>query len=188
MATKIEIKTLLKELNLTEEDMQRFWDECKEINWKVKTLTQHGKNWTDMAISVIKDLPNLKKKTLQIKEYKGKEKEEEKLAAEKKKSEAEYCKDHFDELMLKKIDSGENLTEKELKTLAFEYEIDRTYGENRRWTRMVESIVKLGERFFCVNWEEGLTECQENEFYKQPYEVKEHTYKKTIVVTEWVPI
>jgi hypothetical protein len=37
-----------------------------------------------------------------------------------------------------------------------------------------------------VEWEEGLTENQENEFYNQPYEVEKKTYEKTITVTEWV--
>lgn len=88
--------------------------------------------------------------------------------------------------MLEKIDSGVKLTERELRELCFEFnEVDRIEGDNRRWSRSVKSIIKLGEKYFAVEWEEGLTECQENEFYYQPYEVEEYTFEKTITVTEW---
>ena len=99
----------------------------------------------------------------------------------------EYYRKHFDELMVEKIDKKEDLTEKELKALVFECEeVDRTYGENRRWTRGVQSVVKLCGRYFLVYWDEGLTECQDNEFYDQPYEVEKKTYEKTVTVNEWI--
>ena len=87
----------------------------------------------------------------------------------------------------KKIDSGENLTESELKTLVYEYEVESEYGENGRWTRSVDTISTLGGRFFKTFWYEGLTECQEDEFYDQPVEVRKKEYNKTIHVVEWVP-
>ena len=91
--------------------------------------------------------------------------------------------------MLAKIDSDKDLTENDLKNLIFEYEeVDKEEGENRRWVRAITSIIKIGERFFSLAWEQGLTECQENEFYYQPVEVKADTYEKTIVVTKWVSI
>lgn len=85
--------------------------------------------------------------------------------------------------LLNKIDNGIELSEKELKMLVWEYEIDASYGENRRWSRSVTTIVQLGDRYFAIEWEEGLTEMQENEFYEQPYEVEKT--EKTVVVTEW---
>ncbi|MDF2590528.1 MAG: hypothetical protein K0S41_4371 [Anaerocolumna sp.] len=94
--------------------------------------------------------------------------------------------DEYEVKMLEKIDSGVMLTERELKELCFEYnEVDRIEGDNRRWCRSVKSIIKFGERYFALDWQEGLTECQENEFCSQPYEVEENTYEKTITVTEW---
>ena len=99
-----------------------------------------------------------------------------------------YLKD-FDELMLEKIDKGESLTEEEIRSLIWESEeVDREYGENRRWARSVTSIINLYGRYFAIPWEEGLTECQENGYYAQPYEVEEKTYTKTVTVTEWVPL
>lgn len=89
--------------------------------------------------------------------------------------------------MLKKIDTGDILTENELQRLALEHDAERDEGEYHRWTRTVSSYVKLGGRYFCINWEEGLTENQPNEFPNQPYEVWKHSSEKTIVVTEWLP-
>lgn len=102
------------------------------------------------------------------------------------KDEEDYYWDHFEEIMVRKIDTGEKLSEKELRTIVFETkEVERNKGENQRWTRSVESIVEMHGRYFCIDWEEGLTEYQENEFFNQPYEVERNTYEKTITVTEW---
>lgn len=42
------MKRFLDSRNTTHEDMQRRWDSLKETNWKVKNLSEHGKNWTDL--------------------------------------------------------------------------------------------------------------------------------------------
>lgn len=95
--------------------------------------------------------------------------------------------DKYEIEMLSKIDSGKKLTEKELSMLPYEFnEVERINGENRRWLRSVTSIIEIGGRYFKLQWEQGLTESQENEFYNQPYEVEKNTYEKTITVTEWV--
>ena len=97
--------------------------------------------------------------------------------------------DNYEKEMLDKIDSSDDLTERELKSLPWEFnEIERTYGDNRRWARKTTSIIEIGGRFFKLDWDEGLTEMQEHEFYYQPVEVKEKTYEKTITVKEWIPV
>lgn len=89
--------------------------------------------------------------------------------------------------LLEKIDSGEKLTERELKTLIFEcVEEDRVEGDDHRWQRSIKSIVNLDSRCFAIDWMQGLTVNQENDFYNQPYEVTKKTYEKTITVTEWI--
>lgn len=186
MAYKKDIKPWLKENNYTWEDMDKFWEECCEVNWKWAQLRNLEKSWSDMTMYQIQQLPTLKETTL--KQQKEKEEEETRKAMEeqKEKDEEQYYWDHFDEIMVKKIESGEKLTERELRTVVFETnEIERNEGDNRRWTRSVKSIVEMCGRYFCIYWEEGLTECQENEFYDQPYEVEKITYDKTITVTEW---
>ena len=62
---------------------------------------------------------------------------------------------------------------------------ERQYDEPRRWSRFVTSICQIGDRYFSVDWDQGLTEYQENEYMWQPYEVTKHEYEKTIIVTEW---
>lgn len=94
----------------------------------------------------------------------------------------------FEKEMLAKINAGEKLNSSELSRLCYEYSIYDEEGDDHRWTKEMESIVELGGRYFSILWMRGLTEYQENEFEDQPVEVKKHTYKKTIEVTEWIPI
>lgn len=85
---------------------------------------------------------------------------------------------------LKKILNGEKLNKKELSDLVWEHEVDYENGECGRWTQSVKSIVDLCGRYFAIDWERGLTEMQEHEFYNQPYEVKK--IEKMVKVTKWV--
>lgn len=86
----------------------------------------------------------------------------------------------------KKIYNGEHLTERELRVAVFECdEVTTEYGENLRWSRSVRSIIKIEDKLFCIEWEEGLTECQLNCFDDQPYEVEE--VEETIVVKRYIP-
>lgn len=186
-STKAERTTLLKKLGYTEDDMQKFWDECIPVNSKVKMLSNSGLNWTDLCIWQIEQLPTLKETTLkQLAEKEEAQKRAEQDKLEKEKAKKHY-REHFDEIMVQKIDNGESLTEEELKTLVFRCnEVERHEGENRRWSRTVESIIELCGRYFKVIWEQGLTESQENGFYEQPYEVELDAYKKVIEVHNWI--
>lgn len=95
--------------------------------------------------------------------------------------------DKYEEELLKKIDSKKELTESEIREI-LGCEIESEYGDNRRWSRSVTTISQIGDRYFSTDWEEGLTEYQQNEYYYQPVEVSKKTYEKTITVTEWVPV
>ena len=88
--------------------------------------------------------------------------------------------------ILKAIDAGEELDEKVLEDLAYYQTIDEEYGENRRWSRFVKSIVDLNGRYFAIEWDQGLTEMQPDEFWEQPYEVELKEYDKVVHVKEWV--
>ena len=86
---------------------------------------------------------------------------------------------------LEKFDKGETFSERELNALRWELnEVETIYGGNRRWSRSAQTIFNVNGRLFALDWEEGLTENQENEFFNQPYEVEKRT--KTIVVNEYV--
>lgn len=91
------------------------------------------------------------------------------------------------EELLYKIDNGIELDRKDLKKLIGNFDIKEDYGENGRWTRSVTTICQLGERYFSVDWKEGLTEFQENEYCHQPIEVELKEYEKVVKVREWIP-
>ncbi|WP_252241518.1 hypothetical protein [Clostridium sp. ZBS18] len=96
--------------------------------------------------------------------------------------------DNYEIELLRKIDNGGKLTRNELCDIIFEFEVERNYEKNRRWSRNVTTISQIGDRYFSTNWEEGLTEYQENEYYNQPIEVEMKTYEKTITITEWISV
>lgn len=86
---------------------------------------------------------------------------------------------------LKKYDSGEEFDKYELEKMRGFNHFDDIYGDNGRWTRSVKTIFKAGERYFCLKWEEGLTEMQEDQYYDQPYEVYPVTKEKIIKITHY---
>lgn len=183
-----EQKQWLKDNGYTAEQMDNFWRENVGTNPVITNLDKYGMTWRDMNLCILKQLPTQKERDIKAMEEK-KRQEEERVAEElRKQQEQEYYSTHFEEIMVKKIDECEELTEAELSELVWEFDVDSEYGDNRRWSRAVTTIVELCGRFFSIDWEEGLTEYQENEFYNQPVEVIKNTYEKTITVTEWTPI
>ena len=185
MATQKEINQWLKETGLTKEQVNMMWKDLESTNMIVKSLIASGRSWQDMNMSAIKSIPIQKQKDLDYAKKK-KDEEAEKIAKEKAEEEKrKYYNEHFLEIMVSKIDAGENLTERELD----EFHLcgnDIEYGENRRWTRTVTTEVEYQGRFFIIIWEEGLTENQENEFYNQPYEVEKVTEVQTISVVKYI--
>lgn len=182
----------MKEAGYTVADMDKFWAENYGTNPIVTNLTNHGMSWRDMNLCVVQKLPTQKERDAEA----AKKKEEEQRAAEeaarKEKEAKEYYQAHFEELMLDKILKGEKLTEKELRTLVTEYDIETEYGDDHRWTREAFTVVKLSDidrlcyRYFGIDWMKALTEMGEDEFYDQPYEVKQ--VERTIVVKEWLAL
>lgn len=94
--------------------------------------------------------------------------------------------------IIEKMYAGEKLSEKELSALVFaDVEDDceivtESEGEESRWTRTVDTIIKVGEDYWDIPWERGLTEYQKNAFEEQPFRVK--PIKEVITVTRWVPL
>ena len=82
--------------------------------------------------------------------------------------------------ILSKFDNGEELTEREIREV-IEYGISEDCGEDRRWSRTVSVLSKINDRYFYTEYEEGLTENQEDEYDNQPTEVfKEPDYIEVI--------
>lgn len=92
------------------------------------------------------------------------------------------------DIFREKLSKG-TFTEKELSQLSWcEVEADvemitKDEGEQHRWTQDVSTIFKFEDKYYCLDWDRGLTECQENSFYNQPYEVEKET--KMIEITNW---
>ena len=95
----------------------------------------------------------------------------------------------WEEEMLEIINSGRELTESEIGKLVDRFEIEVENGSNRRWSRTNTSICQVGDRYFKVEWEQGLTENQEDYYGEQPVEVElfeeERTVTKTFMYREW---
>lgn len=95
--------------------------------------------------------------------------------------------DSFEREMLQKIKNGERLSECELSTLVYEGdEVDEIAGGDTRWTRCMTTVINLCGTNVAIDWQKGLTECQDNEFYDQPYFVEKK--ERTVVVTDWEKI
>lgn len=89
--------------------------------------------------------------------------------------------------MSMKLKAGESLSGSEINDLISNFdEVHREEGEDRRWSKSVLSVIDIEGDLYAIEWEQGLTENQENEFYNQPYpctlKTKEIVIKKTTVV------
>lgn len=83
------------------------------------------------------------------------------------------------------LEKGIELKEEDLKRMVWDYnQLYEDEGEDSRWSRTVQTIVEVPNgNIYSIEWEKGLTEMQENEFYNQPEKLK-----KFEVVTEMVPV
>lgn len=94
-----------------------------------------------------------------------------------------------DKEFITRFDNKEKFSEKEIRSLVWEMDtVEEIEGEDRRWSRTIQTIFKADDRYFSIYWEKGLTEMQENEYYYQPEEVKLVEETKTITVRNWVPV
>ena len=93
--------------------------------------------------------------------------------------------------IIEKMYTGEKLSEFELRCLIVEdgydeielgkYEVVEVIeGEHNRWTQDMDTIIKVGKDYWCIPWQAGLTEFQDNEYLYQPYRVE----RRERVVTE----
>lgn len=93
----------------------------------------------------------------------------------------------FETDFLAKYDSGYRFLEDELRQLVWEtHVVDRDSGEDGRWSRPMTNVFEVGDRYFEIMWEKGLTEYQDNIYHSQPREVIPSI--KTIEIKEWRPV
>lgn len=89
---------------------------------------------------------------------------------------------------LERFENGGEFDEEELREIVKEEIFDivdtQLDSELHRWTRTVTTVFEIEGRLFALEWEQGLTEECEDEFYNQPYEVEKK--EKTVKVVEYV--
>lgn len=82
-----------------------------------------------------------------------------------------------------KLNSEVQLKSEEISNLLFSSNVVYSEeGENGRWSRNNLSVIDLEGTLYAIEWSEGLTESQENEFYTQPYKVE--LEKRDVIVTK----
>lgn len=93
-------------------------------------------------------------------------------------------------ILTEKLLRREELSENEIHDLLWEdgdvSYLDTNYGENERWVRPAQSILLINGQLWAVDWYEGLTECQSNEYPYQPYRVEKK--ERHITVIDYVEV
>lgn len=190
---KSKLDLTLEKLGYTREQMQKFWDDALEVNWKIQAIARCGKDWKDLNEYQLADLVNLKEKTLkQLAEKEAKEKAEAE-AKENARKVREYYQEHFEEIVCNKILSGVALERKEFNSLVFEYDIEElNAGEVYKNGQNITTISELNGHYFKTCWRMDLTDMSEHQFDNAPIEVKKTSKitgydldMKPIEVTIW---
>ena len=160
----------------------KLWDESIKKTIYVKVENNWGES--EEVILLTEESPDFQDPELHVGDNWKVDKVEDVNAIERK----VYYVDKYteEEKMQMKLENGEELSERELKYMDIYFsEVYREEGESGRWTKDVLSVFEVGDKKYALNWKEGLTEFQENEYWEQPYlvklEEKEVVIKKTIV-------
>lgn len=90
-----------------------------------------------------------------------------------------------------KIANSEKLNKYERKMCAWgevgKY-VDEQEGEEHRWVKDMSTIFDIGGQLYCINWQQGLTEMQENEYFNQPYKVRREEKEVTTTVVSYIAV
>lgn len=88
-----------------------------------------------------------------------------------------------------KLQNNEKLSEEEIESLVWDGEqVYEEAGEEHRWQKEMFTVVKVKNKFYGICWMKGLTECQEHEYYEQPFEVGCESKTEVVKKEIWKPI
>lgn len=131
-----------------------------------------------------------------VAEFKGDKKEAEELfnstaktLSQGKRWEIEEKGNNIYELKIEKsieekLKDGDYLTEDEIEQLCWDYPcVYQEEGDSGRWTTFMTTVVEVNGKNYAINWQRGLTECQENIYDNQPYECEVVEEEVTVIKT-----
>lgn len=184
MATKTEINAILKELNLTYDEMDVLFEDLASTNKLVANFVRNDTHWSNLNAYVIKSIPEQKEKDLaQITENEALD-ELKRTNQKAQDDENDYYYKNFENIMLERIINNHDLLEDELEAVISDYEVESEDGDEGRWDKSMRSIIKLNNQYFALHWRRGLTENQEDMYDEQPYPVEKK--ERVITITDWV--
>lgn len=70
----------------------------------------------------------------------------------------------FEDEILNNFDNGISMSDDDMSEAIFMYEIDREDLDEYRWTTLIRSVIKVKDRYFEIDWIQGNTEMQEDDF------------------------
>lgn len=85
-------------------------------------------------------------------------------------------------VILDKIENCESITEREKEYCIWNLSFTSETDPPLRWHTPTLSTFRIGDRLFQLEWNAGNTECQDHEYYCEPYEVEE----KVVVIEKKV--
>jgi len=95
----------------------------------------------------------------------------------------------MEEIITRKLKQQEELTDSELEEMQWRFEeVFEEEGKDGRWSKTMKTVFKVGDDLYALEWERGLTEMQENQYFKQPYKVKLVKKEVTVTTTEIVKL
>ena len=188
MNTKSKIKEFLNKYNQTDDGMKAIWDELAKISEPADCIYKSvEQNWQKIPLHLLEESLTAKEKILAKREEEERKKIEQQTNQQIKEQSTRYYEEHFQEIILKKIENKEWLTAEDVELLINndDFYIETVVIDKYDWTELVNTIIKLGDKYYRVYWQRALTENQENFFEHQlAIEVE----KRAIETYTWVEI
>lgn len=185
------IELFLAENGKTDKDMEALYEDALLFSVALHKLARAGVNtWTKLNTGLIEGLLTMRKEyellqtQIRASEELAEQAEVEAAAiAEQERQRKLNDKRTPEQKAIDYLLSGD-LHERDLAELCYScvltekdgtehrYErVDLVCGKRDRWTQAYTTCYKVGDHYFALDWHEGLTENQDDEFYDQPYEV-----------------
>lgn len=188
MNTKSKLKEFLNKHNQTDDGMKAIWDELAKISETANCIYKSvEKEWQKIPLHLLEESLTAKEKILAKREEEERKKIDQQTNQQIKEQNTRYYEEHFEEIILRKIENKEWLTAEDVELLINEdnFYIETIVIDKYDWTELVNTIIKLGGKYYSVYWQRALTENQENFFESQlALEVE----KRAIETYSWVEI